>query len=60
MKSRNIPDFLFMQYSLKIRSLNWYNLCWKSYKRISRMCEMIQRMINYNTIRKQSIRGCVL
>jgi hypothetical protein len=25
-KSRNIPDFVFMQYSLKICSLNWYNL----------------------------------
>jgi hypothetical protein len=59
-KSRNIPDCLFIQYSLKIRSLNWYNLCWKSDKRISRICEMIQRMINYDTKRKQSNRGCVL
>jgi hypothetical protein len=27
-KSRNIPDYFFMQYSLKIRSLDWYNLYW--------------------------------
>ena len=49
MKSRNIPDYIFMQYSLKIRSLNWYNLYWKSEKRISRICEMVQQMINYDT-----------
>ena len=59
-KSRNIPDYLFMQYSLKIRSLDWYNLYWKSDKRISRICEMVQRVINYDTKRKQSNRGCVL
>ena len=45
MKSRNIPDFLFMQYSLKIRSLNWYNLYWKSDKRTSRICDIVQQMI---------------
>jgi hypothetical protein len=58
-KSRNIPDYLFMQYSLKIRSLDWYNLYWKSDKRISRICEMVQQMINYDTKRKQSNRGYV-
>jgi hypothetical protein len=59
-ESINIPDYLFMQYSLKIRSLDWYNLYWKSDKRITRICEMVQQMINYDTKRKQSNRGCVL
>jgi hypothetical protein len=45
---------------LKICSLNWYNLYWKSDKRISRICEMVQQMINYDTKRKQSNRVCVL
>ena len=45
MKGRNIPDYLFMQYSLKIRSLNWYNLYWKSDKRTSRICDIVQQMI---------------
>jgi hypothetical protein len=53
-KSRNIPDYLFMQYSLKIRSLDWYNLYWKSDKRISRICEMVQRVINYDTMQTQT------
>jgi hypothetical protein len=53
-KSRNIPDYLFMQYFLKIRSLDWYNLYWKSDKRISRICEMVQRVINYDTMQTQT------
>jgi hypothetical protein len=46
--------------TLKIRSLNWHNLYWKSDKRISRICEMIQRIINYDTKRKQSNRKCLV
>jgi hypothetical protein len=37
-----------------IRWLDWYNLYWKSDKQISRICEMVQQMINYDTKRKQS------
>ena len=57
---RNIPDYLFIQYSLKIRSINLYNLYWKSHKRTSRISELVQRMINYDTKRKQSNIRCVL
>jgi hypothetical protein len=57
---RNIPDYLFIQYSLKIRSINWYNLYWKSQKRTSRISELVQRMINYDTKRKQSNIRCAL
>jgi hypothetical protein len=60
LKRRNIPDYLFIQYSLKIRSINWYNLYWKSQKRTSRISELVQRMINYDTKRKQSNIRCAL
>ena len=60
LKRRNIPDYLFIQYSLKIRSINLYNLYWKSHKRTSRISELVQRMINYDTTQTKQYKMCII
>lgn len=53
--SRNIPEHLFLLYSLRLRTPDWYSISWKSEERISKINRLANQMFKYDFYRRGQI-----